>query len=140
MLSSSRSLLFSSTLLCRFEVQNVRQKIMLERRRKELETKQRISLPLQPSDDELAQQLGFVAPTVVDIAGLKSQRDRVSEMAEDQRQRRVAKREAFVAWQAGQREKGAAHRLSRQAKTAERTKRAHCQSQTHRLISTALRT
>ncbi|KAH9593357.1 hypothetical protein LSM04_001453 [Trypanosoma melophagium] len=56
-------------------------------------------------------------------------------LLKEQGERRIARREAFLQWQAGQREKGAAHRLVRQAKTQEKFKRHHYHTQNGRLIS-----
>ncbi|RNF02016.1 excreted/secreted protein 23 [Trypanosoma conorhini] len=63
---------------------------------------------------------------------------RMLALLKEQEQRRIARREAFLKWQAGQREKGAAHRLVRQAKTQEKFKRHHYHAQSGRLISVAL--
>ncbi|RNF00807.1 excreted/secreted protein 23 [Trypanosoma rangeli] len=63
---------------------------------------------------------------------------RMQALLQEHEQRRIARREAFLKWQAGQREKGAAHRLVRQAKTQEKFKRHHYHTQSGRLISVAL--
>lgn len=52
-----------------------------------------------------------------------------------QENERIARRRAFLEWQAGQREKGAAHRLLRLAKVTENNKRHHYHRQRGRLIT-----
>lgn len=51
-----------------------------------------------------------------------------------QGEQRKERRRAFLQWQAGQREKGAAHRLLRLARVVESNKRHHYHSQSGRLI------
>ncbi|ESL11653.1 hypothetical protein TRSC58_00592 [Trypanosoma rangeli SC58] len=63
---------------------------------------------------------------------------RMQALLQEHEQRRIARREAFLKWQAGQREKGAAHRLVRQARTQEKFKRHHYHAQSGRLISVVL--
>ncbi|EPY18257.1 hypothetical protein STCU_10094 [Strigomonas culicis] len=58
-------------------------------------------------------------------------------MLEAQKIKRIARKEAFLTWQAGQREKGAAHRLVRQSRTAEKGKRHHYHSQKGHIIPVA---
>lgn len=64
-------------------------------------------------------------------------RNNISELhraLEAQESQRLAKKAAFLEWQAGQREKGAAHRLLHQAKVAESNKRRHYHHQRGRLM------
>ncbi|ORC89300.1 excreted/secreted protein 23 [Trypanosoma theileri] len=65
----------------------------------------------------------------------RRERESMLTLLKEQGERRIARREAFLQWQAGQREKGAAHRLLRQAKTQEKFKRHHYHTQNGRLIS-----
>lgn len=57
-----------------------------------------------------------------------------------QESERRARRRAFLEWQAGQREKGAAHRLVRLAKVTENNKRHHYHRQRGKLITISTKT
>jgi NADH pyrophosphatase NudC (nudix superfamily) len=133
-----------------FELLDIREKILVERRRAAME-RDREGLRHRPqpvvthddvSDEELAVEAGLIPPPdeAVDMAALEEKKARQRAAMHEQHRRRVASREAFAEWQAGQREKGAAHRLSRESRKAEGHKRLHCESQRFRLLSTAVAT
>lgn len=133
-----------------FEVADVRQRIMLERKRRELaRSPPSTSLVSSSSsmvhgmdgdtlsdDAALAAKCGLLPPETFNIAELRQNKVALERMVQDQRARRLAKKAAFEAWQEGQREKGQAHRLARQAKKAEKWKRQHYNKTHHRLVTT----
>ena len=133
-----------------FEIMDVREKILLERRRGAIEReREKLRQAPQPQvvhdelgDEEVAQDVGLVPrpDERVNLTELKEKKDRMRSLMLEQHRRKVASKEAFVEWQAGQREKGAAHRLSRQSRKAEAHKRLHCESQRCRLVPTAFST
>ncbi|KAG5478595.1 hypothetical protein LSCM1_05997 [Leishmania martiniquensis] len=92
---------------------------------------------VHPSDvdmEELARESGIVPPSSVNVVDFVREKEMVQEMLQEQRLRRIARREAFLEWQAGQREKGAAHRLARQSRKAEKYKRRHYHATSGRML------
>mmetsp|Transcript_58708 Transcript_58708/g.67807 ORF Transcript_58708/g.67807 Transcript_58708/m.67807 type:complete len:232 (-) Transcript_58708:39-734(-) len=144
--------LFRTTRVLCFEVADVRQRVLLERKRRELSKKvtektssssasSSTALIMSRSSDELpedaalAAECGLLPPSTFNISELRRNKEALDRMVQDQRARRLAKKAAFEAWQEGQREKGQAHRLARQAKKAEKWKRQHYNKTHHRLVA-----
>lgn len=121
------------TRFLRFEVKDVREKILLERARRQRVKKGADGTEVD--DDVLAEEAGLIPPRAVDVSKLEEEKQRMMEALEGQRLKRIARRAAFLEWQAGQREKGAAQRLVRQAETAEKYKRHHYNSRRGRILS-----
>lgn len=71
----------------------------------------------------------FLKPHVLDETRMS-----IEETLRSQKEHREARRNAFVTWQNGQIEKGAAHRLLRLARVTESNKRHHYHRQGGRLI------
>ncbi|KAG8344989.1 hypothetical protein ERJ75_001055000 [Trypanosoma vivax] len=116
---------------------DVRAKELFERRRREMER----SRPLEGGGGECSHDLGVETSSSTDERETSNdgeERKKMLELLREQGRRRVARREAFLQWQAGQREKGAAQRLVRQAKTQEKFKRHHYHTQSGRLVSVGL--
>jgi hypothetical protein len=143
--------LLRQTPVALFEVRDVRERVKIERLRadklKALEssrTKMTSNAALEGdpkemfSDTALAEECGLMPPTKFTLNEIKNSRDVVSQLVREQREKRLAKREAFLTWQAGQREKGSAHRLARSAKKAERWRQLHNTQMGHKIVSTAL--
>lgn len=90
------------------------------------------------TDDELAREAGLTASScLVETDELTLKKAKLRELLAAQKMKRLVQREAFLEWQAGQREKGAAHRLLRQAKVAEKYKRHHYHCKSGRVLSVA---
>ncbi|CUG58322.1 Hypothetical protein, putative [Bodo saltans] len=141
--------LLRQTPIALFEVRDVRERVLMERlRSQKLKTLERAaqvsSVTTSPqrdeanSDEVLAQEAGLMPPTSFTLEEIKNSREVVSQLVREQREKRLAKREAFLTWQAGQREKGSATRLARSAKKAERWRQLHHSQVGHKIISTAL--
>jgi hypothetical protein len=137
------------TTVALFEVRDIRERIRMERRRKEKarelvdegsSTSRASSEETEAalSDDVIAQECGLMPPTIFTAEQIRHSKDVVAQLVREQREKRLAKREAFLSWQAGQREKGSAFRLARSAKKAERWKQQHSNEMGHKLISTSL--
>lgn len=117
----------------RYEVKDLKSKTIIDKARA---AKVKLGVDTRDiSDADLAMETGLVPPDVVDRHELLKQKEQLLAVLEEQKMRRIARREAFLEWQAGQREKGAAHRLVRQAKTAEKFKRQHYHSRKGRILS-----
>lgn len=131
---------FCTTRCLLFEPADVRQRILLQRERKRIEAAEKSGQRIEEevTDEELAERCGLLPPKVIDLAELRSREVSLAKLVAQQREKRVAKREAFLAWQQGQREKGSAMRLTGQAKRMESFKRAYCHALKHRLIATNL--
>lgn len=133
-----------------FEVRDVRERIKIERRRaekvREFESAQSATNSKSKldtsspslSDEALAEECGLTPPTSFSLDAIQKSREVVMHLVKEQREKRLAKRQAFVSWQAGQREKGAAFRLAGSAKKAERWQRLHASQTGHKILSTAL--
>lgn len=120
------------TLLC-WKVRDVRGKVLIDRAR---EAKVRKGFHLDDlSDAMMAKECGLLPPEHVSARELQQQKAQLMTLLSEQKLKRIARREAFLEWQAGQREKGAAHRLVRQAKTAEKYKRHHYHSRKGKILS-----
>lgn len=91
--------------------------------------------PRDIDDDAVAKECGLIRPDAVSKHELLKEKEHLLAALKQQKLRRIARREAFLEWQAGQREKGAAHRLERQSKTAEKFKRRHYHSRKGRILS-----
>ncbi|KAG5478789.1 hypothetical protein CUR178_05367 [Leishmania enriettii] len=94
--------------------------------------------PSEVDMEELARESGIAPSSSVNVADFVREKETVLEMLQEQRMRRIARREAFLEWQAGQREKGAAHRLLRQSGKAERYKRRHYHATSGRMLPLTL--
>ncbi|KPI85496.1 hypothetical protein ABL78_5457 [Leptomonas seymouri] len=106
-----------------YKFNDVKSKGILERM-----AKAKVRAGVDPSDvdmGELARESGLAPSNTANIQQFVQEKEAVMNMLQEQRLRRIARREAFLEWQAGQREKGAAHRLLRQARKAEKYKRRH---------------
>lgn len=138
------------TPLVLFEVRDVRERVRIERRRRDKmreidaqrkagsSTSANINDTHDLSDEAIAMECGLTPPTVFSAEEIRSSKDVVAALVKEQREKRLAKREAFLTWQAGQREKGAASRLARSAKKAERWRQHHSNEMSCKLISTSL--
>nr|CCC91985.1 conserved hypothetical protein [Trypanosoma congolense IL3000] len=127
---------FRCTAVCNAVFRDLRSKELHKRREKELQkaTKHNNSCDgTQPSPGTPVSSAE--GSTEAEDAGDK---ESMAMLLEEQWRRRIARREAFLQWQAGQREKGAAERLVRQAKTQEKFKRHRYHTQSGRLISIGL--
>jgi len=106
-----------------------------ERLGNELRTATQAKPPLEgeelPAENEDADTNG---QEMVDISSLVRRKNDLVAAIEHQKQRRLANRQAFQLWQAGQREKGAAMRLERQARKAEGFKRRQATALKDRLL------
>ncbi|KEG11196.1 excreted/secreted protein 23 [Trypanosoma grayi] len=116
---------------------DVKEKRMRERHQQEIQKAGHSTLPSEGCS-HLNDVSGPSNTVNVDNDRNVQAKERMLALLKEQGQRRIARREAFLHWQAGQREKGAAHRLMRQAKTQEKYKRYHYHTQSGRLISVAL--
>eukprot|EP00796_Vickermania_ingenoplastis_P006479 gene6479-4666_t len=65
---------------------------------------------------------------------MKRNRKSLAAALQYQEEQRIIRHKAFLDWQAGQREKGAAHRLRRLARIAENNKKRHYHGQRGRLL------
>ncbi|CAD2219103.1 hypothetical protein AGDE_07158 [Angomonas deanei] len=86
------------------------------------------------NEREVAQEAGLVPPDCVSTEEFEENRKKLLRMLETQKLNRISRREAFLTWQAGQREKGAAQRLARQTRKQEKYKRHHYHSQKGKLL------
>ncbi|AAZ12968.1 hypothetical protein, conserved [Trypanosoma brucei gambiense DAL972] len=128
--------IFQCTLIFRASFHDVRSKKMWERRQREL----------QKAGEQMELDEDVTPPPSIPRSSRVATRDESCEgdkeamlaLLQEQWQRRVARREAFIQWQAGQREKGAAQRLVRQAKTQEKFKSHRYHTQSGRIISVGL--
>lgn len=115
-----------------YEFKDVKSKTLLERLAKE-----KVRAGASPEDvdmEELARESGLAPSNSVDVQQFVREKETVMGMLQEQRLRRIARREAFLEWQAGQREKGAAHRLLRQARKAEKYKQRHYHATSGRMV------
>lgn len=120
------------TRLLRFQPPDVKSKVIFSKIWSE-KVKQGAD-PRDIDEEETAREAGLLPPRCVKTNDFVEEKERVMRMLEEQKMRRVARREAYLEWQAGQREKGAAHRLLRQSKKAEKYKRHHYHSISGRLL------
>ncbi|KAG5504322.1 hypothetical protein JKF63_04767 [Porcisia hertigi] len=119
-----------------FEFKDLKSKTILEKLRN-----QKLKSGVHPMDvdmAELAREGGITPSNHVNLHDFVREKEAVIGMLQDQRLRRIARREAFLEWQAGQREKGAAHRLVRQSRKAEKYKRRHYHATSGRMLPLAL--
>ncbi|EAN84891.1 hypothetical protein C3747_287g14 [Trypanosoma cruzi] len=131
--------LLCSTLICRIPFVSVGSSRRMETPTKESqEIKDSTALPSGSHAQRTSCTGPFSAVNVVWNDERCGEEEKMLALIKEQEERRIARREAFLKWQAGQREKGAAHRLVRQAKTQEKFKRHHYHAQSGRLISIAL--
>ena len=126
---------------------DLKSKMLIERARRE---EDRISAPSpriefggvmperhEVTDADLAERLGLTESDSIDLSAIQAQKDELRKLIMDQRAKYNSTREAFLEWQAGQREKGSALRLYRQGLRAEGTKQLYAQSAGARLMSVA---
>ncbi|KAK7198370.1 hypothetical protein NESM_000796100 [Novymonas esmeraldas] len=116
----------------RYEFKDVKSKTILEKLRRT-----KLQQGTHPSDvdmAELARESGLAPPRGVNVQDFIQEKEAVIGMLQEQRLRRISRREAFLEWQAGQREKGAAHRLVRQSRKAEKYKRRHYHTMSGRML------
>ncbi|AIN98459.1 hypothetical protein LPMP_230070 [Leishmania panamensis] len=115
-----------------YQFKDLKSKTILEKLRN-----RKLQQGVHPSDldmEELAKESGIAPPSSVSVQDFMHEKEAVLEMLQEQRLRRIARREAFLEWQAGQREKGAAHRLVRQSRKAEKYKRRHYHATSGRML------
>ncbi|KPA84158.1 hypothetical protein ABB37_02232 [Leptomonas pyrrhocoris] len=115
-----------------YPYKDVKSKTILEKM-----AKAKLKAGMDPSDvdmQELARESGLAPSNTADIQHFVQGKETVVAMLQEQRLRRIARREAFLEWQAGQREKGAAHRLLRQARKAEKYKQRHYHATSGRMV------
>lgn len=120
----------TSTLLYQFK--DVRSKTILEKL-----AKAKIKAGTHPDEvdmEELARESGLAPSNSASMESFVQEKETVLGMLQEQRVRRIARREAFLEWQAGQREKGAAHRLLRQSRKAEKYKQRHYHAVSGRMV------
>ncbi|CCW68237.1 unnamed protein product [Phytomonas sp. Hart1] len=118
-----------------FKIKDVKTKLILDRARSK---KEKQGVPSDDIDDEdLARECNLVDSYLISTEDLIAQKERLLLMLKEQKLKRISQREAFLAWQTKQREKGAAHRLDRQARTSERYKQHHYHSQKGRILPIA---
>ncbi|KAL7697864.1 hypothetical protein N2W54_006877 [Lotmaria passim] len=121
-----------ATRLLRYEFKDVKSKAMLEKM-----AKAKVKAGMDPADidmEELARESGLAPSSTSNLRHFVQEKEAVIGMLQEQRLRRIARREAFLEWQAGQREKGAAHRLLRQARKAEKYKQRHYHATSGRMV------
>jgi hypothetical protein len=115
-----------------YEFKDVKSKAFLEKL-----AKSKVKAGMDPSDidmEELAMESGLAPSNTANVKQFVQEKENVINMLREQRLRRVARREAFLEWQAGQREKGAAHRLLRQSRKAEKYKQRHYHATSGRMV------
>ena len=124
---------------------SVKDRIILERKRRQME----MSAPGAPQrsavtdedgeidDEKLAREAGILPPLVVDVEELRAKKEAVINMIQRQRERRLARREQWEDWHAGQKEKGSAISLYRKAKKAEGYRRFAANTTGRRFVSLA---
>ncbi|KAG5501156.1 hypothetical protein JIQ42_06154 [Leishmania sp. Namibia] len=119
-----------------YQFRDLKDKAILEKLRN---TKlQQGAHPSEVDMEELARESGIAPSSSMNVADFVHEKETVLEMLQEQRMRRIARREAFLEWQAGQREKGAAHRLVRQSRKAEKYKRRHYHASSGRMLPLTL--
>lgn len=124
------------TQVLRFEFKDVKSKTIVEKLRRA-----KLQQGVHPSDidtEELARESGLAPSPSADVQGFVQEKEALLGLLREQRVRRIARREAFLEWQAGQREKGAAHRLLRQSRKAEKYKRRHYHAASGRMLPLSL--
>ncbi|CCW63718.1 unnamed protein product [Phytomonas sp. EM1] len=118
-----------------FEVKDVKTKSIIARARSRKE-KQGVS-PSDIDDEDLARECNLLDSYLISTDDLLAQKERLLAMLKEQKLKRISQREAFFTWQTKQREKGAAYRLDRQARTAEKYKQHRYHSQKGRILPVA---
>ncbi|CBZ27140.1 conserved hypothetical protein [Leishmania mexicana MHOM/GT/2001/U1103] len=119
-----------------YQLKDLKSKVILEKLRNS-----KLKEGVHPSDmdmEELARESGIAPASSVNVQDFVHEKEAVLGMLQEQRLRRIARREAFLEWQAGQREKGAAHRLVRQSRKAEKYKRRHYHATSGRMLPISL--
>ncbi|GET88647.1 hypothetical protein, conserved [Leishmania tarentolae] len=119
-----------------YQLKDLKSKVILDRLRNT-----KVQEGVHPSDvdiDELARESGLAPPSSANVQDFVQEKEAVLGMLREQRLRRIARREAFLEWQAGQREKGAAHRLVRQSRKSEKYKRRHYHAMGGRMLPISL--
>lgn len=140
-------LVFRPTRVLLFVAQELKEKLLLERARREerlipktqvrTEFGEEIPEIEEVSDDALAKRLGLKETDALDVIEEAAKKQQLQNLINEQRRKYNASKDAFLEWQAGQREKGSANRLRRQAYSAEATKRHYTETVGKRLISVA---
>lgn len=116
----------------RYQFADVKSKTVLEKL-----AKAKVKAGVHPDDvdmEELARESGLAPSNSTSMDQFVQEKENVLGMLQEQRVRRIARREAFLEWQAGQREKGAAHRLLRQSRKAEKYKQRHYHAVSGRMV------
>lgn len=115
-----------------YQFKDVKSKTILEKMAK---AKVKAGMAADDVDmEELARESGLAPSSTAHVEHFVQEKEAVLGMLQEQRLRRIARREAFLEWQAGQREKGAAHRLLRQSRKAEKYKQRHYHAVSGRMV------